>query len=46
MTFQHIAVVGAGAWGVALANAITRAGRAVLLACRDGAGADLLLSRR
>ena len=46
MTFDHIAVVGAGAWGIALANVIARAGRAVLLATRDRAGADLLVDRR
>ena len=46
MTFDHIAVVGAGAWGCALANVIARAGRAVLLATRDRAGADVLVSRR
>ena len=40
--FDHIAVVGAGAWGCALANVIARAGRAVLLATRDRAGADHL----
>ncbi len=46
MSFEHIAVVGAGAWGTALANTIARAGRAVLLATRDRAGADLLVDRR
>jgi glycerol-3-phosphate dehydrogenase (NAD(P)+) len=46
MAFDHIAVVGAGAWGTALANAIARAGRAVLLATRDRAGADVLTKRR
>jgi glycerol-3-phosphate dehydrogenase (NAD(P)+) len=46
MTFEHIAVVGAGAWGCALANVIARAGRAVLLATRDRAGADALERRR
>jgi len=46
MAFDHIAVVGAGAWGTALANVITRAGRAVVLATRDLTGADLLLDRR
>jgi glycerol-3-phosphate dehydrogenase (NAD(P)+) len=46
MTFDRIAVVGAGAWGCALANVITRAGRAVLLATRDRASADLIVSRR
>jgi glycerol-3-phosphate dehydrogenase (NAD(P)+) len=46
MTFERIAVVGAGAWGSALANTIARAGRAVLLATRDRAGADILVERR
>jgi glycerol-3-phosphate dehydrogenase (NAD(P)+) len=46
MTFEHIAVVGGGAWGTALASAITRAGRAVLLATRDRAGAEILIARR
>ena len=35
MAFDRIAVVGAGAWGCALANVIARAGRPVLLATRD-----------
>ncbi|HEY1364968.1 MAG TPA: NAD(P)H-dependent glycerol-3-phosphate dehydrogenase [Xanthobacteraceae bacterium] len=46
MAFEHIAVVGAGAWGCALANAIARAGRAVLLATRDRAGAERIVNRR
>ncbi len=46
MSFDRIAVVGAGAWGIALANVIARAGRAVLLATRDGAGAEVLVNRR
>src|SRR4029078_12187405 len=46
MTFDRIAVVGAGAWGCALANEITRAGRAVLLATRARPGAHLTCSRR
>src|SRR6516165_5441372 len=46
MAFDRIAVVGAGAWGTALANAIARAGRAVLLATRDRAGADVLMKER
>jgi glycerol-3-phosphate dehydrogenase (NAD(P)+) len=46
MVFDRIAVVGAGAWGCALANVIARAGRMVLLATRDRAGAELLVSRR
>ena len=46
MAFDRIAVVGAGAWGCALANVIARAGRPVLLATRDRAGADHIVSRR
>ena len=46
MTFEHIAVVGAGAWGTALANTIARAGRPVLLAARDRTSADALVARR
>jgi glycerol-3-phosphate dehydrogenase (NAD(P)+) len=46
MAFDRIAVVGAGAWGTALANVIARAGRAVLLAARDRASADVLVERR
>src|SRR5215468_7933387 len=46
MAFDRIAVVGAGAWGTALANAIARAGRPVLLATRDRAGADVLVKAR
>ena len=46
MAFERIAVVGAGAWGCALANVIARAGRPVLLATRDRAGADHIVSRR
>jgi glycerol-3-phosphate dehydrogenase (NAD(P)+) len=45
-SFDHIAVVGAGAWGIALANAIARAGRAVLIAARSQASADLLARQR
>ena len=44
MTFDRIAVVGAGAWGTALANVIARAGRTVLLAAREGA--DVLAKTR
>ena len=44
--FDHIAVVGAGAWGSALANVIARAGRAVLLAARDQRSAERLASTR
>ncbi len=46
MTFEHIAVVGAGAWGCALASVLARGGRAVLLATRERTGADVLASRR
>jgi glycerol-3-phosphate dehydrogenase (NAD(P)+) len=46
MAFDHIAVVGAGAWGTALANAIARAGHPVLLATRDRPGADMLVKTR
>jgi glycerol-3-phosphate dehydrogenase (NAD(P)+) len=44
--FDHIAVVGAGAWGSALANVIARAGRAVLLAARNQDSAERLVSTR
>src|SRR5439155_23230812 len=46
MSFERIAVIGAGAWGSALASVIARAGRAVTLAARDDAGAQALLARR
>src|SRR5260370_12648585 len=46
MAFDRMAVVGAGAWGTALANVMTRAGRSVLLAARDAAGADALAKTR
>src|SRR5215213_2429017 len=35
MAFQNIAVLGAGAWGSALANVAARAGRDVILWSRD-----------
>ncbi len=46
MTFEHIAVVGAGAWGSALANACARAGRAVTLWEHDAINAGNLESKR
>src|SRR6201982_3416810 len=46
MTLDRIAVVGAGAWGTALANAIARAGAAVLLPTRGPGGADVLVQAR
>jgi glycerol-3-phosphate dehydrogenase (NAD(P)+) len=46
MTLDRIAVVGAGAWGTALANAGARAGRAVTLVARTAAAADALRTNR
>jgi glycerol-3-phosphate dehydrogenase (NAD(P)+) len=46
MSFDRIAVIGAGAWGVALANVITRAGRDVTLATRDAQSAAAIGERR
>src|SRR5215475_6740822 len=46
MSFDHIAIVGAGAWGTALANVIARAGRNVLIAARDRAHAETLAEGR
>jgi glycerol-3-phosphate dehydrogenase (NAD(P)+) len=42
MAFERIAIVGAGAWGTALANALARAGRSVTLLSRDRASADAI----
>jgi glycerol-3-phosphate dehydrogenase (NAD(P)+) len=44
--YRHIAVVGAGAWGTALANTAARAGRQVTLWSRDEALAAILMQRR
>ena len=46
MTFDRIAVIGAGAWGSALANVTARAGRRVTLCARDRAAADTLRGSR
>ena len=46
MAFQHIAVVGAGAWGTALALTCTRAGRKVMLWEPDAAHAASLRRTR
>jgi glycerol-3-phosphate dehydrogenase (NAD(P)+) len=46
MIAERIAVVGAGAWGTALANVIARAGRAVTLFARDPALAEKIAARR
>ncbi len=45
-TFDHIAVIGAGAWGTALALSCARAGRAVTLFEHDAANAAALAQRR
>jgi glycerol-3-phosphate dehydrogenase (NAD(P)+) len=46
MTFERIAIVGAGAWGTALANAAARAGREVMLAARDPSVAKSMARER
>jgi glycerol-3-phosphate dehydrogenase (NAD(P)+) len=46
MAFERIAIVGSGAWGTALANAVARAGRSVTLASRDQASADEIARTR
>ena len=46
MTIDRIAVVGAGAWGVALANVASRAGRAVTLVARDDKTAAAIAKTR
>jgi glycerol-3-phosphate dehydrogenase (NAD(P)+) len=46
MMFDRFAVLGAGAWGAALANALARAGREVVLWGRDAASIEMLRTRR
>jgi glycerol-3-phosphate dehydrogenase (NAD(P)+) len=46
VTFTHIAVIGGGAWGTALANATARAGRRVTLWEHDAANAKQLAGQR
>lgn len=46
MAFDRIAVLGAGAWGIALANAVARAGRTVTLYARDAQAAAQLAKER
>ncbi len=46
MSLDHIAVVGAGAWGSALANVAARAGRRVTLWARDPAAATAMAVSR
>jgi glycerol-3-phosphate dehydrogenase (NAD(P)+) len=43
---QTIAVIGAGAWGTALANAAARAGREVILYARDRSAAETIARTR
>lgn len=46
MTFERIAVLGAGSWGTALAHAALRAGRDVVLWSRDAKAADAMAATR
>jgi glycerol-3-phosphate dehydrogenase (NAD(P)+) len=46
MSYERIAVIGAGAWGTALANASARAGRSVTLAARNEARAAVIAVTR
>lgn len=46
VTHQNISIVGAGAWGTALANAAARAGRDVVLCARDPVIAEKILQTR
>jgi len=46
MRYDRIAVVGAGAWGVALANVAARAGRTVTLVARDREAAAAIATAR
>ena len=46
MTFDRIAVVGAGAWGIALATALARASRSVLVCARNRRSAERLRDQR
>src|SRR5215213_4889098 len=46
MSFERIGIVGAGAWGVALANVIARAGRTVTLVARDEKSATAITVNR
>jgi len=45
-SFQNVAVIGAGAWGTALAGVAARAGRDVVLYARDAAMAAALVATR
>ena len=46
MSYERIAVLGAGAWGTALANCAARAGRQVTLWARDADAAGEIVARR
>src|SRR5262249_47838205 len=46
MAFNQIGVIGAGGWGVALANVIARAGRSVTLGTRDPLSAAVIMQKR
>jgi glycerol-3-phosphate dehydrogenase (NAD(P)+) len=46
MSFERIAIAGAGAWGSALANTIARAGRRVTLVARSPASAEAIARTR
>jgi glycerol-3-phosphate dehydrogenase (NAD(P)+) len=46
MAVNSIAVIGAGAWGTALANVIARTGRNVTLGTRDQVSAAAIMQRR
>jgi glycerol-3-phosphate dehydrogenase (NAD(P)+) len=46
MPFKSVAIVGAGAWGTALATVAARAGRTVTLCARDAAHAARIASTR
>ena len=46
MAYDRIAVLGAGAWGTALANVLARAGRTVTLWARDQQSADAIAFTR
>ncbi len=45
-SYNSVAVIGAGAWGTALAGVAARAGRAVTLYARDASHAERIASRR
>jgi glycerol-3-phosphate dehydrogenase (NAD(P)+) len=45
-SYQRVAVIGAGAWGTALAGVAVRAGRDVMLCARDAAAAAVMIATR